>query len=318
MAQQLKLAFLDAATMGDDLDLSPFAQFGELTVYDNTLSNQVVERIKDIDILLVNKVKLTREQIDQATRLRLICIAATGMDILDVAYARGKGLGVMNVAGYSTDSVAQTTFLHILNCVEHGTYFNTFIHDGRYPVSGLPTHYGAHYFHELSALRIGIIGMGAIGRKVAAIASAFGMDVVYYSSTGQDRCEGRYPRLELDALLATCDIISIHSPLNDRTRHLLGRAEFQKMKRSAYVFNMGRGAIWDEAALVDALNEGEIAGAGTDVFEKEPIAPDHFYYQVKDKEKLFLTPHIGWASIEARVRLIGMMVDNIKRFLAAG
>lgn len=311
----MKLAFLDSATMGMDLDLSPFSQFGELTVYDNTLPSQLKERIEDVDIILVNKVKLPQTAIEAAKKVKLICIAATGMDIIDVTAARAKGVAVMNVAGYSTDSVAQTTFMLLLSLVGHGPYFNNFVQDGSYPVSGLPTHFGGRYFHELAGKRMGIIGLGAIGKKVAAIASAFGMEVVYFSTHNCDRCDGYYPRLSLDELLASSDVVSIHSPLNDSTYHLMGEEQFILMKPGAYLINMGRGAIVDEKALADALNQGKIAGAGIDVYSTEPIAADHPYYSIKNREKIIFSPHVGWASIEARVRLVKMMVGNIQRFL---
>lgn len=313
----MKLVFLDAATMGDDIDLSPFEQFGTLTVYYNTTPAEVIPRIATADIVLVNKVKINKESMQAAKELKLICVAATGMDVIDLQYAAKAGIPVMNVAGYSTDSVAQTTFLHILSCMQQGPYFNEFAHSQAYSKSGLPTHFGGRYFHELSGKRMGIIGMGAIGRKVAAIASAFGMDVVYYSSSGKDRSDGQYRRVNLDELLRTSDVVSIHSPLNEKTRGLIGKVELEKMKASAYLFNLGRGAIVDECALADALNENRLAGAGMDVFSTEPLPADHCYRKVTDKSKLFLTPHIGWASVEARKRLVSMMVDNINQYIAS-
>lgn len=313
----MKLVFLDAATMGDDIDLSPFEQFGTLTVYYNTTPAEVVPRIATADIVLVNKVKINKEAMQAAKELKLICVAATGMDVIDLQYAAKAGIPVMNVAGYSTDSVAQTTFLHILSCMQQGPYFNEFAHSQAYSKSGLPTHFGGRYFLELSGKRMGIIGMGAIGRKVAAIASAFGMDVVYYSSSGKDRSDGQYRRVNLDELLRTSDVVSIHSPLNEKTRGLIGKVELEKMKASAYLFNLGRGAIVDECALADALNENRLAGAGMDVFSTEPLPADHCYRKVTDKSKLFLTPHIGWASVEARKRLVSMMVDNINQYIAS-
>lgn len=313
----MKLVFLDAATMGGDIDLDPFRQFGDLTVYDNTQPQDVIPRIEQADIVLVNKVKLGKTQLQAARNLKLICVAATGLDPIDLDYAAEKGIAVKNVAGYSTDSVAQTTFLHILSCMQQGPYFNEYAHSGAYPASGLPTHFGGRYFHELSDKRMGIIGLGAIGRKVAAIASAFGMEVVYFSTSGEERSKGLYRRLDLEELLQTSDLVTIHAPLNAKTRGLIGKAELDKMKASAYLFNLGRGAILDECALVEALNENRLAGAGMDVFSAEPLPADHCYYRIKDRSRLFLTPHIGWASIEARRRLVAMMVDNINRYIAS-
>ena len=313
----MKLVFLDAATMGGDIDLGPLRQFGDLTVYDNTQPIDVIPRIEQADIVLVNKVKLGKMQLQAARNLKLICVAATGLDPIDLDYAAEKGIVVKNVAGYSTDSVAQTTFLHILSCMQQGPYFNEYAHSGAYPASGLPTHFGGRYFHELSGKRLGIIGLGAIGRKVAAIASAFGMEVVYYSTRGEERSGGLYRRLGLEELLQTSDLVTIHAPLNDKTRGLIGKAGLDKMKASAYLFNLGRGAIVDECALVEALNKNRLAGAGIDVFSTEPLPADHCYRRVKDKSKLFLTPHIAWASIEARRRLVAMMAENISRYIAS-
>jgi len=193
----MKLVFLDAATMGGDIDLGPLRQFGDLTVYDNTQPIDVIPRIEQADIVLVNKVKLGKMQLQAARNLKLICVAATGLDPIDLDFAAEKGIAVKNVAGYSTDSVAQTAFLHILCCMQQGPYFNEYAHSEAYPASGLPTHFGGRYFHELSGKRLGIIGLGAIGRKVAAIASAFGMEVVYYSTRGEERSGGLYRRLGL-------------------------------------------------------------------------------------------------------------------------
>lgn len=313
----MKLVFLDAATMGGDIDLGPLRQFGDLTVYDNTQPIDVIPCIEQADIVLVNKVILGKTQLQAARNLKLICVAATGLDPIDLDFAAEKGIAVKNVAGYSTDSVAQTAFLHILCCMQQGPYFNEYAHSEAYPASGLPTHFGGRYFHELSGKRLGIIGLGAIGRKVAAIASAFGMEVVYYSTRGEERSGGLYRRLGLEELLQTSDLVTIHAPLNDKTRGLIGKAGLDKMKASAYLFNLGRGAIVDECALVEALNKNRLAGAGIDVFSTEPLPADHCYRRVKDKSKLFLTPHIAWASIEARRRLVAMMAENISRYIAS-
>ncbi len=313
----MKLVFLDAATMGGDIDLGPLRQFGDLTVYDNTQPIDVIPRIEQADIVLVNKVKLGKMQLQAARNLKLICVAATGLDPIDLDFAAEKGIAVKNVAGYSTDSVAQTAFLHILCCMQQGPYFNEYAHSEAYPASGLPTHFGGRYFHELNGKRLGVIGLGAIGRKVAAIASAFGMEVVYFSTSGEERSKGLYRRLDLEELLQTSDLVTIHAPLNAKTSGLIGKAELEKMKASAYLFNLGRGAIVDECALVEALNENRLAGAGMDVFSAEPLPADHCYYRIKDRSRLFLTPHIGWASIEARRRLVAMMVDNINQYIAS-
>jgi glycerate dehydrogenase len=313
----MRLVFLDTAMMGGDIDLTPLKAFGELTTYDKTQASEVMERIAQADIVIVNKVKLGKAQIDAAKHLKLICVAATGMDPIDLVYAAERGIPVKNVAGYSTDSVAQTAFLHFLSVTQHGPYFNQYAHSDAYPASGVPTHFGGMYFHELHGKQLGIIGLGAIGRKVASIAQAFGMEVVYYSTSGTDRSGGLYKRLELKELLKTSDLVSIHAPLNDKTRGLIGKEQLGLMKSGAYLFNLGRGAIVDECALADALNQGRLAGAGIDVFSTEPLPEDHCYYKVQDKTKLFLTPHIGWASVEARQRLVAMIAENIRQYIAS-
>jgi Lactate dehydrogenase and related dehydrogenases len=303
------IVFLDAATLGEDVSLAPIAEKGRLQVYDTTRPEEVSGRIAQAQVVIVNKVRLFQPQIDAASQLRLICVAATGTDNVDSAYARSKGIAVKNVKGYSTDSVAQLTFAHILALVQHIAYFDRYVQSGAYINSPIFSHHG-RVFWELKGKRMGIIGMGEIGRRVAEIALAFGMEVVYFSTSGTAHCS-LYPCLSLDDLLQTSDILSIHSPLNATTRGLIGPAQLAKMKPSAMLINMGRGGIVDEEALVNALNTGVIAGAATDVYTQEPLAAGHVFYGIAKQECLSLSPHIGWASIEARNRLVEMIAANI-------
>ena len=304
----MKIAFLDAATMGD-VSFEPFERLGEFICYASSTPEQARERVKDIDVLLINKVLVDKQLIDSAPNLKLICIAATGVNNIDVEYAASKGIPVRNAVGYSTDSVVQTTFMHILSLVGGAPYFDMSVKSGSYSRSGMFTDPDWNWW-ELAGKTIGIIGLGNIGGKVARIAEAFGMKVCYYSTSGTGHCKD-YPCLELDELLKVSDIVSIHAPLNDRTLNLIGRDQLALMKPTAYLVNMGRGAIIVEEDLAAALDAGVIAGAGIDVFVTEPIPENHPYLKMKHPERMILTPHIAWASIEARNRLVGIMADNI-------
>ena len=304
----MKIVFLDAATMGD-VSFEPFERLGDFVKYENSTPQEARERVRDIDVLLINKVLVDKELIDSAPNLKLICIAATGVNNIDVEYAASKGIPVRNVAGYSTDSVVQSTFMHILSLVGGGRYFDDSVKSGSYSRSGMFTDPNWNWW-ELTGKTIGIIGMGNIGKKVAHIAEAFGMKVCYYSTSGTAHCKD-YPCLPLEELLAQSDIVSIHAPLNEKTKNLIGAAQLAMMKPTAYLVNMGRGAIVVEADLANAVDEGVIAGAGMDVFVTEPIPEDHPYLKMMHPERMTLAPHVAWASMEARKRLISMMADNI-------
>lgn len=306
----MKIAFLDAATMGD-VSFEPFERLGEFVCYQLSTPEEARERVKDIDVLMINKVIVNKELIDSAPNLKLICIAATGMNNIDVEYAASKGIPVRNVAGYSTDSVAQSTFMHILSLVGGGPYFDHSVKSGSYSRSGMFTDPKWNWW-ELAGKTIGIIGLGNIGMKVAKIAEAFGMNVCYYSTSGTCHCK-EYPCLSLEELLRRSDVVSVHAPLNERTLNLLGANEFAMMKPTAYVVNAGRGAIIVEKDLAEAVDNGTIAGAGIDVFVQEPVPEDHPYLKMKHPERMRLAPHIAWASVEARERLVGMMADNVRK-----
>ena len=306
----MKIVFLDAATMGN-VSFEPFEQLGEFIKYENSTPEEARERVKDVDVLLINKIWVDKELIDAAPNLKLICIAATGVNTLDVDYAASKGIPVRNAVGYSTDSVVQSTFMHILSLVGGGQYFDDSVKSGSYSRSGMFTDPNWNWW-ELAGKTIGIIGLGNIGKKVACIAEAFGMRVCYFSTSGTGHCKD-YPCLPLEELLATSDVVSIHAPLNDRTLNLIGAEQLAMMKPSAYLINMGRGAIVVEADLAKAVDEGVIAGAGIDVFVTEPIPEDHPYLNMKHPERMRLAPHVAWASMEARTRLVGIMAENVKK-----
>ena len=306
----MKIAFLDAATMGN-VSFEPFECLGEFVRYESSTPEQARERVRDLDVLLINKVLVDKELIDSAPNLKLICIAATGVNNIDVDYAASKGIPVRNAVGYSTDSVVQSTFMHILSLVGGAPYFDQSVKSGSYSRSGMFTDPNWNWW-ELSGKTIGIIGLGNIGKKVARIAEAFGMNVCYFSTSGTGHCK-EYPSMGLEQMLKISDIVSIHAPLNDRTRNLIGKEQLAMMKPTAYLVNMGRGAIVVEEDLAAAVDAGVIAGAGIDVFAVEPIPENHPYLQMTHPERMRLAPHVAWASIEARQRLVGIMADNIRK-----
>ena len=306
----MKIAFLDAATMGN-VSFEPFERLGEFVSYDNSTPEEARERVRDIDVLLINKVLVDKALIDSAPNLKLICIAATGVNNIDVEYAASKGIPVRNAVGYSTDSVVQSTFMHILSLVGGAPYFDASVKSGNYSRSGMFTDPNWNWW-ELAGKTIGIIGLGNIGKKVAHIAEAFGMNVCYFSTSGTGHCQD-YPSLSLEELLRKSDIVSIHAPLNERTKDLIGREQLALMKPSAYLVNMGRGAIVVEKDLADAVDAGVIAGAGIDVFVTEPVPEDHPYFRMAHPERMRLAPHVAWASVEARKRLVGIMAENIAK-----
>ena len=309
----MKIVFLDAATMGD-VSFAPIEQLGELVYYDRSTPEEALERVGDCEVLIINKVKVTPELIDAAPKLRLICEAATGVNNIDLAYAAQKGIPVRNAVGYSTDSVVQATFMHILSLVGNAPYFDKVVKSGDYSASGLFTDVSVNWW-ELAGKTIGIIGLGNIGSRVAKVAEAFGMKVCYYSTSGTSHCKD-YPSLPLDELMETADVISIHAPLNERTDGLIGERELKLMKKTAFIVNMGRGGIVSEAALAKAIDEELIAGAALDVFVTEPLPQDNPLLHTRHPERLRLAPHVAWASAQARTRLTAIIAENIRTELS--
>jgi len=245
--------------------------------------------------------------------LNMICAAATGVNHIDVEYANSKGIIVKNVAGYSTNSVAQATFSLILELTNHISYYDNYVKSGEYSKNRMFTHMGPTII-ELHGKTLGIIGLGAIGQKVALIGKSFGMNVCYYSTSGKNY-NNKYRRIELDELLRNSDIISIHAPLNDNTRNLITLKELREMKPTAFLINAGRGGIINENDLAQALDDNIIAGAGIDVFSKEPIETTNPLMNIKNKSKIVFSPHSAWTSLEARIELIKGIVKNIKEFV---
>ena len=308
----MKLVFLDKKTIGEDIDFSPFRKLGDVVEYDFTLPEEVPERAADADVLIVNKIPVNEQTIHTASHLKLVCVTATGTNNLDKAYLDRRGIAWRNVAGYSTDSVAQHTFAMLFYLLEHLRYYDEYVKDRRYLNDTMFTHFARH-FHQISGMTWGIIGLGAIGRKVADLAAVFGADVLYYSASGRDPQDG-YRQVDLDTLLSQSDIISVHAPLNEYTENLLDPAAFQKMKSNAILLNLGRGPIIDETALADALKNGQIAAAGLDVLSEEPTRASSPLLEILDHDNLLITPHIGWASVEARTRLMQIIAEQIRDF----
>ena len=309
----MKIVFLDAATLGNT-SLSEIENLGELILYPTSTPQEAEIRVSDAEILIINKIKVTENLLEHAPKLKLICEAATGTNNIDIQAASRRRIPVKNVAGYSTDSVAQLAFMQILNLSCFPERFDREVKDGSYTASGLFTDV-SEPFTELAGKRLGIIGMGTIGQKVASIATAFGMNVIYFSTSGTSHCK-TYPSVSLDTLLTESDVVSIHAPLNERTNGLIGSAELKKMKPTAIIVNMARGGIIKEADLIEAVDSRVISGAASDVFTTEPLPANHPYLHSKHPEKLRFTPHVAWASHEALDRLVKGIAMNIKLFLS--
>lgn len=306
----MKIVFLDAGTMGTS-SLAPIERLGELTAWPNSTPDEIMRRVVDCDVLIVNKIKVNDRLLEAAPKLRLVCEAGTGINNIDVDACARHGVIVRNVAGYSTDSVVQETFMHILNLLGNGAYFDNVVKSGAYSRSGLFTDY-SRPFIEMAGKTLGIIGLGAIGAKVAKIGVAFGMKVIYYSTSGTSH-NTEYPSVPLERLMRESDVVSVHAPYNERTAGLVGEKELRMMKPKSIIVNMGRGGIVVEEALAKVIDEGVIGGAGLDVYSTEPIPADHPLLRTRHPERLSLTPHVAWASIEARERLIQSIADNISK-----
>ena len=311
----MKIVFLDAKTIGEDIDLSGFDALGEVVKYGFSTEQEARERSTDADVLILNKVQVNEQTIGEADHLKLVCVTATGTNNLDKEYLDKRGITWRNVAGYSTESVAQHTFAMLFYLLEKLPYYDNYVKSEKYVNDVSFTHF-AKAFHELSGMTYGIIGLGNIGRRVADIAKAFGCRVIYYSTSGRNSQPG-YERVSFDELLEQSDIVSIHAPLDENTLGLMNKEAFAKMKKSAILLNVGRGPIINEADLAEALNNKTIAAAGLDVLSVEPMQEDNPLRGIKDSERLLITPHIAWAGVEARNRLMGIILGQIKEFFKA-
>lgn len=309
----MKLVFLDTKTIGEDIDLSAYDALGEVVKYGFSTLEEIPERVKDEDVLIVNKIAINEQTIGTAKNLKLVCVTATGTNNLDKEYLKKRGIAWRNVAGYSTESVTQHTFALLFYLLEKIRYYDDYVKDEKYINDTVFTHFAEH-FNEVNGKTWGIIGLGTIGRRVADIAKAFGARVIYYSASGSPAQEG-YEQVDFETLLTTSDIVSVHAPLNEYTKDLMDREAFAKMKKTAIFLNLGRGPIVVEQDLYEALETGEIAAAGLDVLCEEPMSETNPLAKIKDSKKLIITPHIAWASVEARNRLMQIIAGQIREFL---
>ena len=305
-----QIVFLDTETIGKVDNMKLLSKLGNLETFDNTGPDQVVERCQGKEIVIVNKVQMTEALMKQLPDLKLICVAATGVNNVALNYAENNGIKVKNVAGYSTDSVAQLTFTMLLYLINKPYYYDSYVKSGAYSRSDSFTHHNEPFW-ELKGKRLGIIGLGTIGRQVARIAESFGMEVIFYSTTGRNN-HISYKRFELDDLLKSSDVVSIHAPLNNKTRDLITYEKFKLMRPCAIILNLGRGGIITENDLARALNDNLIGAAGIDVMEQEPINADNPMLKLFDKEKILITPHMAWASKESRELLVEKIARNIE------
>ena len=305
----MEIVILDAATLGADIDLSPLEQQGNLTVWQNTPPELVARRIENTDVIVSNKVRLTAEVLKNARNLKLICLAATGYDCVDTVYCAKNGIGVCNLQGYSTQSVAQLTVAMVLELVNHLSVYRDYVHSGAYSRSGVANSL-TPVWHELYGKTWGIIGGGNIGRQVAKIAEAFGCRVLIC----RRKADSEYETADLETLCAESDIISIHVPLTAETRGMIGAEQLARMKQGVILVNVARGAVTDESALAEAVTAGRIGGLGVDVYSQEPFGENHPFNAILGRENVCLTPHTAWGAIETRNRCVAMVAENISAF----
>lgn len=304
-----KIVILQGASVGKDIDLSCFENLGDVVMYDETSQDQIRERILDANIVITNKNIMNEEVLHHLPQLEMIGLFATGVNNIDLKYCKEHEIKVVNVKGYSTDTVAQHTISLLMHLVEKNVGYDHYVKSKQYTWEGKFSYFG-DVFHDISSMTWGIVGLGHIGRKVAMIATAMGAKVQYYSTSGQNATSD-YRQVDFDTLLKSSDIITIHAPLNEQTHYLFNEEALRKMKKSAYLINVGRGGIIEERALVKVFNEGHLAGIGLDVFEHEPLLEDDVLFQIQDMDRVIFTPHIAWGSIEARQRCVDEVYKNV-------
>lgn len=309
----MELVFLESGNLGDDIDLSIFGNFGRLTVYEQTPLSLLKERIGNADIIILNKLPMTEEYLCDAKNLKLICITATGTNNVDFEYTKKRGIEVRNAEGYSTQAVVQHTFAMAFYLLGHLAFYDNYVKSGEYIKSTSFTYF-ERKFEQLSNMTWGIVGLGAIGRGVAKAAKAFEARVIYYSTSGNNH-NAEWEEVDFDTLLSQSDVLSVHAPLNEKTRGMFNLDAFNKMKDSAVFLNLGRGPIVVEKDLKNALQSGIIAAAGLDVLETEPMREDNPLFEIKDKDRLLITPHLAWAAVSARKKLMEMVYKNIEEYV---
>lgn len=308
----MKVVALEIKNIGEDIDINMFNEFGEFKSYLTSKPEDIAERCDGADAIIINKLPINEKTVGSLDSLKIVLVTATGFDNLDMDYLKSRGIAVCNVKGYSTDSVAQHTFALMFYVYEKLRAYDDFVKNGDYSRHDIFTYFDES-FYELKGKVWGIVGLGEIGRSVAKIATAFGCEVVYYSTSGRNS-NNDFEKVDFDKLLEISDIISIHAPLNENTKYLFNAEAFKKMKKSAVLINVGRGPIINERDLTDALKNDEIAAAALDVLEKEPMSPESPFFEIKDSRKLYITPHIAWATREARERLMMEVYKNLKAF----
>lgn len=305
----MKIAVLDKATLGSDINLSPLYAQGEVIGFDTTAPECVSTRIADADVVVINKIKLNESNLADAKSLKLICVAATGYDNIDLEYCKSRGIALCNVPGYSTDSVAQLTLSMALSLYTNLFSYRDYVNSGEYSASGIANKLTPVY-HEIAGKTFGIVGGGKIASKVAEVASALGCNILMC----RQKTTGDYPLCDIDTLCRESDIISLHLPLNEKTRGLITRARILSMKKGAIVINTARGAICDERALTDAVLSGHLGGLGIDVYSAEPFSHGHPYTEILNRDNVCLTPHMAWGAYESRNRCVEIMAKNIELF----
>lgn len=305
----MKITILDSASLGGDLDLSFFEKLGELRIYEKSEGDEIYERAKDSDVLILNKIKINEKTLTESTSVKLICIAATGFDNIDLDFCKRCGIAVCNVKGYSTDSVAELTVAMAMSLAYKLPEYNRFVNSGEYTESGIPNRL-TPLFHNLSGRTWGIVGYGSIGKKVAKIAQAIGCNVMVYKRTPEQNVE----ITDLDTLLSSSDIVSIHTPLNNDSRSMISREKISLMKNGAMLINVARGAVCDEKAVADALLSKKLGAFGCDVYSSEPFGLDHPYSKLLSLDNVCLTPHMAWGSVESREKCMKEIFLNIESF----
>lgn len=310
----MKIVALERNSAGTDISMECFRDFGEVIYYPNTVTiEEVKDRVKEADIVIANKSPMNEETLKEAKNLKLICELATGFDNCDLTYCKSRGIKVANVVDYSTGMVAQHTMTLALALSQKLSYYDTYVKSGAYSAQDRFSHF-ALPFYELEGKTWGIVGMGNIGRRVAKLATAFGCRVIFHSVTGKSTCT-EYPQVDKATLLSESDFVSLHCPLSDLTRYFIDRAALQMMKRTAILINVARGRVVNNTDLYEALVAGQIQAAGLDVVEAEPLELSNPLSRLKDSNQLIITPHLAWASVEARTRCVEGVYKNIEAFL---
>jgi glycerate dehydrogenase len=310
LGDNMNIVILDYKTLGEDLDLSGAEKFGTVIKYPTSTQEEAKERVREADVIIVNKVKMNEDVLKNAPNLKLICETATGYDNIDLSYCNTRGIKVANTPAYSTSCVAQVTVSMALSLMTHLNEYRNFVHNGSYQKS-VSANMLEPIYHEVEGLTWGIIGFGNIGRKVATVAEALGCKIL----VNKRQPVSDFQCVDLETILKKSDIISIHCPLSNETRGMIGKEQLEMMKKSAIIINVARGAIWDEDAVADAILDATIGGMACDVFSQEPLPKEHPFNKILDKENVILTPHMAWGSYESRTRCFNTVLSNIEAFL---